>query len=88
MTLQAPVTESRLPRSRLKAGAKPMMDTATSCRELAARDNAHAMAEPLDSRRAIFAASATAWAQRADVLERLDKLTVARGGRPPAESPE
>lgn len=59
-----------------------MMDTATSCRELAARDSAQAKGEALDSRRAILEASATAWSARAEVLERVDTLNTARGGAP------
>jgi len=54
------------------------MLTAHSCRALAADDSVRASTADLATRRANFEASAAAWNARADMLERIGKLSVAR----------
>ena len=54
------------------------MLTADSCRALAADDALRASTADLANRRANFEASAAAWNARADFLDRIDRLGVAR----------
>lgn len=54
------------------------MLTAISCRALAADDALRASAADLPNQRANFEASAAAWNERADLLDRIGRLSVAR----------
>lgn len=54
------------------------MLTAHSCRALAADDASRASTADLPNQRANFEASAAAWNERADFLERLGRLSIAR----------
>lgn len=54
------------------------MLTAISCRANAAADRSHAEASLLANQSLRFNASADAWDERADTLERIGRLTTAR----------